>query len=377
MNLESRPTLSTQGQTNLDNLFDEKQPSISHTYHQSAKLVIKGDVIKLSEVVSNYISKYASFSELYIFASQEVLIDVSLIAPMKNVCIISPKWTIVGQREINLRGSNASPINRSQAGNPGEPGGNFIGVGDNFNNGHGLTIDVSGGNGGNGKDGEDGQDGQNGGRPSVPRVTIWHYIFAKDYPETRIEAEQKNGYVKVDHNKYKMFGAHGTPGSNGGNGGKPGYGAKPGQIYVTTESAINKLANPGKKGDAGKGGKGGNGGEHGKARIFKCTKMRKWFGFKFRFKYDNLPATDGDDGVSGVEREPVKTAEPQSPKSEDYASDGEDGVSGVAGEPVEATEPHPFVPVSTVLEQYKEYILLQNCPHFVEFVNRHISNIHN
>jgi hypothetical protein len=358
--LESRLTLTAKEQTDLGNLIDATNPTLVHSC-ESSKLIVEGTVIKLSEVKTNLIPKCPSFTELYIFASQTVFIDGSLTEPMKNVYIIAPTWSVKGkERLINLRGLDANPKGQTPAGEPGQPGGNFIGVGDKFVNEKELTIDVSGGNGGNGEDGANGQDGQEGLTPSTPRKTIWykvrsHELLAPmldshDFCEHRIKYEDIAGFANEGGGRFKMFGTKGTPGSPGRNGGKPGYGAQPGIILMESNSSIKKFAFPGKNGAEGSGGRGGRGGKHGEARSILCNTITHNTLFKFEYISDSL-------------------------ENQGHAGNGSSGASGVTGNLVKAAQPQSFVPLSKVAEQYKDYVQRKKF-RFVDsvgFIDRHIS----
>jgi hypothetical protein len=358
--LESRLTLSGKEQADLDNLIDAIDPSLDHSC-ESSKLIVEGNVIKLSEVKTNFIPKCPSFTELYIFASQTVFIDGSLTEPMKNVYIIAPTWSVKGRnRLIDLRGLDANPKGRTPAGEPGQPGGNFIGVGGKFVNEKELTVDVSGGKGGNGEDGANGQDGRDGLTPPTPRKTIWykvqsHELLAPmldshDYCEHRIKYEEIAGFANEGGGRFKMFGMKGAPGSPGDNGGKPGYGAKPGIVLIDSNSNIKKLAFPGKNGAEGKGGQGGRGGEHGQTRSILCKTITHNTLFQFNYISESL-------------------------ENQGRADNGSNGASGVTGNSVEPAQPQSFVPLSTIAGQYKEYVQRKNS-RFVDslgFIDRHIS----
>jgi hypothetical protein len=360
--LESRPTLTAEEQIDLDNLIDATNPALVH-YCESSKLIVEGNVIKLSEVKKSLIPKCPSFEELNIFASLMVFIDVSLTQPMKNLYIIAPTWKVKGKnRLINLRGLNANPKGQTPAGEPGQPGGNFIGIGDKFVNEKELAIDVSGGNGGNGEDGTNGQDGQDGLTPSTPRKTIWykvrslellaHMLDSHDYCEHRIKYEEIAGFANEGGGRFKMFGTKGTPGSPGRNGGKPGYGAQPGIILMESSSNIKKFAFPGKNGAEGSGGQGGRGGKHGETRSILCNTITHNTLFKFEYISVSL-------------------------ENQGRAENGNNGASGETGNLVEAAQPQSFVPLSKVVEQYKQFVQRKNF-RFVDslgFIDRHVSDI--
>jgi hypothetical protein len=377
-NLEARLTLSGKEQADLNNLIDATDPSLVFTSN-STKLVVKGNVIKLSAVTPLFSS---IFSELYLFASQTVFIDKSLTEPMKNVYIIAPIWIIKGEnRSIDLRGLDAHSKDPTPAGEPGQPGGNFIGIGFNFFNGKNLTINVSGGNGGKGEDGTNGQDGEDGLTPSTPRNTIWYkmrsnklgtqewrpdelrleelrlqkllsqMLNSHDYCEHRIEHEQIAGFANEGGGLFKMFGTKGTPGSPGGNGGKPGFGAQPGNILIHSNSDIGELALPGENGAEGRGGQGGRGGKHGETRNIQCKTVTHNALFKFEYITVSL-------------------------KYQESADNGKNGVSGVTGNPVEPVKPNLFVPLSAVAEQYKQYVQPKKS-RFIDslgFIDRYVSN---
>jgi hypothetical protein len=329
--LKEWPKISSKEQIDLNNLVESIEPSLEHSC-ESQKLVVKGNLVELGKVKTDLFPKCPSFKELYIFAVQTVFIDESLSEPGKNVYILAPVWNILGAHSINLRGKDAVPLiaqsggDRKMAGDPGEPGGNFVGVGDNFVNGNGLTIDVSGGDGGNGVDGEKGHDGKNGvhGYVASSSVDYGHMSYEGDLSET------KHTYIGLD----------GTPGCRGGDGGKSGYGAKPGYITVNSPE-FTQLANAGKNGSEGIGSKGGKGGAHVKTETYKFKEKRYWI---FHTGWEKVLVSQEDRG---------------------RAADGEDGVTGSAGDPLPATEPQPFESLQTVAREYNQYVRQKRSP-FVE-----------
>jgi hypothetical protein len=331
---EKRPKISSKEQIDLNNLVESIEPSLEHSC-ESQKLVVKGNLVELGKVKTDLFPICPSFKELYIFAIQTVFIDESLGEPAKNVYIVAPVWEIVGTHTINLRGKDAVPTNtleaqnrddtRKMAGDPGEPGGNFVGIGENFVNGNGLTIDVSGGNGGNGVDGEKGEDGKN--------CPNGYYSSHVEYGEMQYKDDQSK-------TKRTDIGPSGKPGSQGGDGGKFGYGAKPGYITVNSPE-ITQLANVGKNGTDGIGAKGGKGGKHAETRIYKYESTT-FLGFHTGW-------------------EPVLF----SVLDRGRAPDGEDGVTGSAGDPLAAAEPQSFVPLQIVAREYNQYIRQKRSP-FVE-----------
>jgi hypothetical protein len=281
---ESRSTLSAKEQDDLNNLIDAIQPSLDHTCN-SGTLVVKGKLVKLSKVVDDLIPKCSSFVELYIFGTQTVFIDVSLQASGKNVYIIAPTWHIMNPQTINLRGIDANLVGRTEAGDPGQPGGNFIGIGDQFINENDLSINVSGGNGGNGKSGKDGVDGKDGITPPVPSDTIWHNNGSWDYCDTVIERNDIAGWRRFSKHSdiYQMFGTHNaTSGTHAENGGKYGFGAKPGKIFMDSPK-VNRIESMGENGEDGKGGKGGKAGKHGGTVSFTCIEKTRPGMFKFAY----------------------------------------------------------------------------------------------
>jgi GTP-binding protein EngB required for normal cell division len=318
--LESHLTLSKNEQIDLNNLIDSIQSSLEASC-ESSKLIVKDNLVLFSKMINDIFPKCQSFKELYIFASQTVFIDESLALPGKNVYLFAPTWNIVGTQTINLRGSEGGSKDRSRSGletdvtgHPGQPGGNFIGIGDDFVKGQSLTVDVSGGNGGKGVDGVDGENGN-------------------------------NGKFKFDQN-WKLFGTNGTVYKNVTDGEIAGFGGKPGTIFVNSPK-INKLVNLGRIGAVGIGGKGGKGGEHGKVSM--CTSLSSPMFREVRECKNIMLESIGEaaNGADGVFENPKYTA-----------------------------QPHSFVPLHLVAQEYKQYARQKQSP-FVEplkFVDHFVSN---
>jgi hypothetical protein len=338
--LKSHTALSANQQVDLNNLIDSIQSSLEYSC-ESSKLVVKDNLVALSKVVSDLFPKCPSFQELYVFATQTVFLDETLVLPGKNVYIFAPIMKILGIQTINLRGSDGVPKENlealSMAGNPGQSGGNFVGASEDVVNGNSLTIDVSGGNGGDGVIGRTGEKGVDGDspRPYHARLVDWYGYASK---------------VKIVNNTFtkKVLGTDGTPGSRGGAGGKAGYGAMPGTILFSPPE-IHKLAQPGQNGANGPGGHGGIGGEHGKIRHYENLNP---FCIIFVCWEEVLEEDRGN------------------------AASGDDGVAGVYGDPVEATPPQSYATLPTVAQQYKEYARQKHSPFVesLEFINRYDSN---
>ncbi len=105
-------------------------------------LVLKGSVIGVSDVESTLQGRFVSSIDLYSFYG--LIVDRDMDYPGVHLTLAGPYWWINGDRTINLRGKDGA-----QTGDPGENGGNFIGIAQGVKGGH-LTLNITGGNGATG-----------------------------------------------------------------------------------------------------------------------------------------------------------------------------------------------------------------------------------
>lgn len=134
----------------------------------SQKLVVKGNDIKISDVLNVTCIKNSKFVE--IFALNKLIFDADINKTGQNaeMSIIAPTWEIIDERKIILdgkKGKSHSSIKASDGigsfrhGKPGLPGGSggcFFGIGNDFINGANLKIHINGGLGGPGQNGAKG-----------------------------------------------------------------------------------------------------------------------------------------------------------------------------------------------------------------------------
>lgn len=134
------------------------------------KLVVKGNIIRMSEILNMTCIQTAKYVEL--FALESVIIDKNFTkSGQVQLSIIAPKWEIINQTKIVLDGKSvfplhnindqaASGIGRYKDGKPGKPGessGSFLGIGKEFVNAENLHIHLNGGDGGPGQSGGNGR----------------------------------------------------------------------------------------------------------------------------------------------------------------------------------------------------------------------------
>lgn len=143
----------------------------------SNKLVVKGNTIRMSEILNITCLSTAKYIQL--FALESVIIDKNFTkSGQVQLAIIAPKWEIYNQTKIVLDGNSlfplhsikdqaASGIGRYKDGKPGKPGessGSFLGIGKEFVNAENLQIHLNGG------DGWPGQHGGNG-------MSVFSHLF--------------------------------------------------------------------------------------------------------------------------------------------------------------------------------------------------------
>lgn len=268
------------------------------------KLILKGNFIKLSDV--NEKIRGCNSKSVEIFALKKLFIDEDFIKVGRemNLTMISPTWEIIGERKIDLSGSNGEPHYPSKASNgeepgsngqhgkaglPGGPGGNFFGIGKTFLNGHLLSIIANGGNGGPGQDGGDGKRGADGKSPASEDYEN-RYICECEHRDVveRCRDPKNNFYCSCECSEYRHYyisnfytdyfvkGTEGVPGGNGGDGGFSGRGGLSGSIRLIDlklDSRVNKYSSNGNSGKSGNGGKGLEGGRHGNQVLIRYESL--------------------------------------------------------------------------------------------------------
>lgn len=214
-------------------------------------MLVKGKVIKISDAINNECWSTATSVKIFAFESVIIDSDIDKNGKQAEVYIISPEWTIEGNRRILLNGEDGAGYSHSrgnrgadgESGKPGGPGGCFFSIGDSFKNGNQLTIEANGGKGGDGQNGGDGFDGIDGASPEEPRNEI---IYAIE--------QQYNGRFKYDwtFNFYDytvtIYGKDAQKPTPGGNGGLRGAGGFPGQIRELSMDGNSKFISHVEKG---------------------------------------------------------------------------------------------------------------------------------
>ncbi|CAL1288930.1 unnamed protein product [Larinioides sclopetarius] len=290
---------------------------------------VTGNFIALKETVQNLMSnsdtnnscnnfeaqlatgKYKLFK---VFALNKVFIDTDLRFAGKgiSVCLIAPKWEVIGIRTIELHGADGAPHAESKAknganskingdngapGNPGRSGESFFGIGSTFMNGANLKVASNGGKGGRGQDGGDGVAAEPGVTAYLPHNSD---PPCKDGTVRGFKCEgikkkggggfviltQINSYWTCTEKPLKIFGLPCKRGGNGGDGGKGGKGANAGELSLFEmgqTSGIRKFAVKGKDGETGKGGVApGKGGKDGDGIIANWSHCKpKWLPYVF------------------------------------------------------------------------------------------------
>lgn len=130
-------------------------------------LQIMGYNVKLSDVLEADCIEFAKSIE--VLAINNLIIDVDLDQTGKQaqVSFISPRWEVIGKRNITVDGSSGLPYESAandgtaksidgehgKPGNPGNPSGSFLGIANEFIGSKQLTIQAIGGQGGTGQTG--------------------------------------------------------------------------------------------------------------------------------------------------------------------------------------------------------------------------------
>ncbi|CAL1279884.1 unnamed protein product [Larinioides sclopetarius] len=363
------------------NLTLKGQPKIDF---QPPSAFLTGDYIRISYIKNDpeisLLLQAENLKFLYVFASHTIFIDEDLILPGLGVALIAPKWEIIGDRKINLDGTDgethssvkasdgtagATKGERGIPGLPGKPGGTFFGIGESFVNGAHLIITANGGNGGPGQHGGNGLRGNkglnarmptSGDSPSQQEIQAGiHIIGGFACEQIAVNNAQGKGIFgllldsvtpDIIINKiadYKIIGVSGTIGGDGGDGGKGGEGGNPGVINLielNENSGIFKQLNRGVCGIDGKGGEGGLGGYRGNSIIARCHMIRS----------DILVATFGVSEKTDWEFQTMIDDHDQ----EDSGSPGVDGANNrgsLAPEPVNI-----IFDSSEIVSSYKEHL---------------------
>ncbi|XP_075226573.1 uncharacterized protein LOC142327419 [Lycorma delicatula] len=227
-------------------------------------LTIVNYYVLLSELEDNIYYRCNNVSIIKIFAMHTIFIDKDMIGDFfkgKDLVIIAPIWNVVSNRIINISGisinDKLSKANFSEIGingHNGGSGGNFLGVGMDFNNGEHLLVTANGGDGQNGQDGGDGLNGTDG---------IDGY-----FPKEEVSNQIRNLFLSYSRKLvYLSRGQPGEKGSNSGSGGKGGFGGNKGSVKIygmknqnhgfSVENTVGKHGESGEDGIPGKGGKNG------------------------------------------------------------------------------------------------------------------------
>ncbi|XP_065208861.1 uncharacterized protein LOC135837494 [Planococcus citri] len=292
------------------------------------KLAVRGQYVKLSEVLSIQQKNCKEPKFIEILALNDVFIDTNLNKTGEEVqlAIVAPKWNIQGTKKITLEGKpgEAHKPTKAKFGNPGSdglpglpggPGGNFLGIGETFMNLQGLTVSVKGGKGGPGQDGGDGGKGRDG-------ANAWNDVFVKKNIGHQIvtygsiglasigKVESKNHSIinyreSISYYEVTIAGKDGEKGGNGGDGGVGGLGGNSGKIIFTplSNSASNHLRSGtgiGNDGSDGKGGEGGAGGKRGNDLLVEKPLLAGVYrNDTEKVIYKDERAKSGDRGIDG------------------------------------------------------------------------------
>ncbi|KAF2068233.1 hypothetical protein CYY_010442, partial [Polysphondylium violaceum] len=200
--------------TNLYSSFNNDIQSLMkpNLNTQDNKIFYHGYDIKLSDISS---SVKSGVSDIQVVALNSIIIDCDITCPSANFSIYSPKWFIPSTAKFDLSSSpNTTKVEPSQGyqaqGNPGLAGyggGNFYGVGEQFDKPFNLKIISQGGQGGQGGDGTQGKPAISGQRISINTHDGAVGYADPDIARTKIESMNRDSEITSSYllnffNKY-------------------------------------------------------------------------------------------------------------------------------------------------------------------------------
>lgn len=296
---------------------------------EEGELTISGDYVKFSDFTDDYknfkdlCENGNNVNSVNIFASKTVFIDRDVQAVGKKIqfSIVAPKWEIVGDRKINLDGSQGGSFQgKAQnglcegcGGADGRPGlagglaGNFLGIGYEFDNITNLTITLNGGNGGSGQDGGNGREGNKGSRGTENLCELNTRAKREVFTATVIATGAIALFGYLFYPKTNVYICTGSPGGIGGAGGDGGAAGLAGyrghsRLIMLNESQDfpiiqNDLAT---QGHDGRGGEGALGGLYGDDMLKKCKEAYVMnYSCDIEFGRSFLRSPSGSDGYAG------------------------------------------------------------------------------
>ncbi|KAF2068226.1 hypothetical protein CYY_010448, partial [Polysphondylium violaceum] len=188
--------------TNLYSSFINDIQSLmkSNLNTQDNKIFYHGYDIKLSDISS---SVKSGVSDIQVVALNSIIIDCDITCPSANLSIYSPQWFIPSTAKFDLSSStNTTKVEPSQGykaqGNPGLAGyggGNFYGVGEQFDKPLNLKIISQGGQGGQGGDGTQGKPAISGQRISINTENLSVDYSDPDTVRAAIESMHNNSEI--------------------------------------------------------------------------------------------------------------------------------------------------------------------------------------
>lgn len=265
----------------------------------NSQLILKGQYVKLSDILEYTHQCSSAIRTIKIFASRKVFINrsYSSVGNEVELVIIAPIWEVVGRPTIQLDGADGEDRYARRFGNQGRDGGNggeggmFWGMGQNCLNCQFLSVSANGGRGGAGEDGGDGANGRDfhatyeGDQHGRVLITIFYNVAITDYIH------------------YGDRGGRGGDGGDGGQGGPKGMAkfALFGDGLLPQTRAVQ-----GRSGAGGAGGRPGRGGRS-ERRIHRvqAALFVPWW----EVEVVKLPsAADGSWGKNGGVRNPLPRA---------------------------------------------------------------------
>lgn len=109
----------------------------------NGELMLAGDIVRLQDLDCSLNVCDYKINSVRVYAMDEVVLDANVMCSVPDFQILSPKWTVVEERIIDLSGASGGNNIMGQPGAPGLPGsngGNFIGIGFEFKSQQLLTL---------------------------------------------------------------------------------------------------------------------------------------------------------------------------------------------------------------------------------------------
>lgn len=242
----------------------------------------------LASEVNAKLGAYPGLSSLTLIAAKHFFLDQNLTLINTHVNIVAPEVEVIGNREITLVGSDASPPGKvadspspgvpgtdGHAGYPGTNSGNFVLVALDVIGASQLKIKSVGGRGSRGQNGGNGRAGVASYYPPMGEIIMDSSEDVDNFIRGQGFGFDRTGDAFIVINQKQNV----LP-SSGGAGGVGGQGGRAGNIFIKVRNQASgnpiKLAQiAGNQGEGGDGGAGGVGMAQCKRKHFSCRFQEK------------------------------------------------------------------------------------------------------